>query len=206
MHFNVKVIGILRGVSEGDFSLIMEAAFEAGLDAIEITTNTPGAAGILSANRPRVASGKWLGMGTVRNVGEARRAIDAGAMFLVSPNFDGGVIRLARDARVPMVAGAFTPTEVYNAWAAGAEAVKVFPANRLGPVYIRDLKGPFDQIPLVAVGGVTAGNVAEYFAAGASAVAATSSLFGREALQTVDVKALQRNVRRFLESCPDSLK
>jgi len=206
LQLSARVIGILRGVSEREFPFIMEAAFEAGLDAIEVTTNTPGAAGIVSANLRRVPPGKWLGMGTVRKEEEAQQAIDAGAMFLVSPNVNEAVIQKARQARLPMIAGAFTPTEVYNAWAAGAGQVKVFPANRFGPNYLRDLKGPYDHIPLVAVGGVTVDNVADYFSAGASAVAATSALFGRDALRSVDLEALRNNIYRFLSSCSGTPK
>jgi len=119
-------------------------------------------------------------------------------MFLVTPNTDTRVIEYARANAVPVIAGALTPTEVYAAWSAGADLVKVFPCGALGPSYIRELLGPFDAIPLVAVGGVDLDNVREYFAAGARAVAATTALFGKSALEDRDLDAIARNVARFI--------
>lgn len=202
MKLTVPVIGILRGVTLSLFRETVHTAFEAGLQAIEITMNTPDAENLLSAVRPEVPEGKWLGMGTVRNRDEAERAVGAGAMFIVTPNTDREVIACAVSKGVPVVSGAFTPTEVYSAWSAGAQMVKVFPANAMGPRYIRDLLGPFDQIPLVAVGGVTPENIVEYFDAGAAAVAASTALFGRNALSGKDMNALAANVSKFLASCP----
>lgn len=202
MKLKVPVIGILRGVTQSLFRDIANTAFEAGLQAMEITMNTPDAEKILSSLRPGLPEGGWLGMGTVRNRDEAERAVGAGAMFIVTPNTDEEVITYALSKGVHVVAGALTPTEVYAAWSAGARMVKVFPANAFGPGYIRDLLGPFDRIPLVAVGGVTPENVREYFDAGAVAVAASTSLFGREAVVGKDMEALARNVRKFLAACP----
>lgn len=202
MKLTVPVIGILRGVTLSLFRKIVHAAFEAGLQAIEITMNTLDAENVLSAVRPEMPEGKWLGMGTVRNRDEAERAVGAGAMFIVTPNTDEEVIAYSQSKGVPVISGAFTPTEVYSAWSAGAQMVKVFPANAMGPRYIRDLLGPFDHIPLVAVGGVTPENMGEYFDSGAAAVAASTALFGREALSGKDMNALAANVRKFLAACP----
>jgi len=202
MKLTAPVIGILRGVTLSLFREIVHTSFEAGLQAIEITMNTPDAENVLSSVRPEIPEGKWLGMGTVRSRVEAERAIGAGAMFIVTPNTDREVIACALSNGVPVISGAFTPTEVYSAWSAGAQMVKVFPANALGSRYIRDLLGPFDHIPLVAVGGVTPENVGEYFYAGAAAVAASTALFGREALSGTDMNALAANVRKFIAACP----
>ncbi|MEJ2691020.1 MAG: 2-dehydro-3-deoxyphosphogluconate aldolase [Deltaproteobacteria bacterium] len=171
ISLTVPVIGILRGIDASFFNELMPACFEAGLDAIEVTVNTRDAFEIIAANRPMVPAGKLLGMGTVRNLAEARMAIDAGAMFLVSPNLDLKVIAHAAGRNVPTVAGSLTPSEIYDAWSKGAAMVKVFPCGAMGgPQYIRDLRGPFDDIPLVAVGSVERDNLARYFAAGAAAV------------------------------------
>ncbi len=197
-----EVIGILRGISPERFPGVMAASFAAGLMAIEVTMNTPGAEEIVRRARPQVPEGRLLGMGTVRDLAEARRAVAAGAMFLVSPNLDPQVIAYAKTQGVPMVAGALTPTEVYAAWKAGAAMVKVFPCAPLGPAYLRELLGPFDHLPLVAVGGVTAANVGEYFAAGAVAVGVGASLFGKEALASGDLAAVEASVADFLRRCP----
>jgi 2-dehydro-3-deoxyphosphogluconate aldolase/(4S)-4-hydroxy-2-oxoglutarate aldolase len=198
MDLAVPVIGILRGISGDFFGDLMDAAFGAGLQALEVTLNTDGAEAMIAAQRQRVPEGGWLGMGTVCNVRQARRAIDAGAMFLVTPNCDPDVIAHGAAADVPVVAGALTPTEVYNAWSAGAAMVKVFPCRPMGPGYIRDLLGPFDHIKLAAVGGVNAGNVNDFFAAGAHAVGVGTSLFGKEALARRRPDAIAANIRRFL--------
>ncbi len=202
---NVPVIGILRGIESDFFGKVMMASFEAGLNAIEITMNTHDAAGIIARFRNQVPPKKLLGAGTVRNLGEAKAAADAGAMYFVTPNTDVAVIRYAKDQNIPVVAGAFTPTEVYTAWNAGATMVKIFPCGPMGAAYIRDLKGPFEQIPMVAVGGVTYQNVADYFHAGASAVGVGTSLFGKEALRKHDLPALQAQVEMFTQCCIHTL-
>jgi 2-dehydro-3-deoxyphosphogluconate aldolase/(4S)-4-hydroxy-2-oxoglutarate aldolase len=202
MELVVPVIGILRGIDGDFFGDLMDAAFGAGLQALEVTLNTDGAEKMIAGQRHRVPEGKWLGMGTVCNVRQARQAIDAGAMFLVTPNCDPDVIAHAAVANIPVTAGALTPTEVYTAWSAGAAMVKVFPCGPMGPGYIRDLLGPFDRIKLVAVGGVNEGNVNDYFAAGAHAVGMGASLFGKEALARRRPDAINANIRRFLGTMP----
>lgn len=202
MQLDVPVIGILRGIDGDFFRALLPAAFGSGLTALEITMNTPGAAEIVSRCRPEVPPGKLLGMGTIRNVAEAESAIGAGAMFLVTPNTDPRVIELAKGRGIPVIAGAFTPTEVYTAWAAGADLVKVFPCGVVGPGYLRELRGPFDQIPLVAVGGVNLHNVGDFFAAGAVAVGVGNSLFGSAALAERDLAGLAANIRHFLAAIP----
>lgn len=206
MQLDVPVIGILRGVDPVFFSEIMTTSFAEGLQAIEVTMNTVGAEAMVAACRPAVPPGHWLGMGTIRNRQEAEKAVAAGAMFLVSPNFNPEVIAYAKDHGIPIIAGALTPTEVYAAWSAGADMVKVFPCSAFGPGYIKELLGPFDQIPLVAVGGVSVQNLGEYFAAGAKAVGVSSNLFGKEALQQRNLSLLAANVRNFVTTSVDRLK
>lgn len=201
MELNVPVIGILRGVDSGLFGEIMEVSFGAGLQAIEVTMNTAQAEQIVSRYRSAVKDDQLLGMGTIRNLDEAKRAIDAGAMFLVTPNLDLTVVEYARSQEIPIVSGAFTPTEVYRAWSGGADMVKVFPCGLLGPGYIRELLGPFDQVPLVAVGGVSLANLKQFFEAGARAVGVSTSLFGRQALEDRNLEKLKVNVGNFVECC-----
>jgi 2-dehydro-3-deoxyphosphogluconate aldolase/(4S)-4-hydroxy-2-oxoglutarate aldolase len=203
MELTTRVIGILRGISADFFGPLMDAAFKGGLQAIEVTLNTPQAEAMIAAQRPRVPQGRWLGMGTVCNLEMAKRAVDAGAMFLVTPNTEAAVIDFAVARGVPIVAGAFTPTEVYSAWASGADMIKVFPCTQLGPQYIRDLLGPLDKVPLVAVGGVTRENAGDYFKAGARAVGVGTSLFGSRAIAQKRPEDIVFNVKSFLE---DALK
>ncbi len=202
LQLKISVIGILRGISADYFGPLMQASFAGGLQAIEVTMNTPGAEEIISANRGNVPAGKYLGMGTIRNLEEAERAYEAGAMFFVTPNIDFDVIEFAGSKNIPVAVGGLTPTEVYRAWDAGAAMVKVFPCRALGgPQYIRELLGPFDHIPLVAVGGVTIENVAEYLQAGASGVGVGISLFGEQAVAAKDWDAVRQNVQQFVQHC-----
>ncbi|HIJ90348.1 MAG: hypothetical protein OEV89_06225 [Desulfobulbaceae bacterium] len=202
MELDVPVIGILRGVEGDFFGEVMQISFAAGLTAMEVTMNTPGAEQIVAAYRPAVPEGKLLGMGTIRTLEEARRAVGAGAMFLVTPNLDTRVIEYAKQEGVPIVAGALTPTEVYTAWSAGADLVKVFPCSAMGgPQYIKDLLGPFDHIRLAAVGGVSLANLGEYFAAGAAAVGVSTSLFGAKPLREKNLAPIGQNVKNFIEHC-----
>ncbi len=200
MQLDVPVIGILRGIGEAFFPHVMHASFEAGLQALEVTLNTPNALRIIESHRGNLPPGKILGMGTIRDAAEARQAIAAGAMFLVTPNTDLAVIEIACGHDIPVIAGAYTPTEVYQAWSAGAEMVKVFPCP--GPGYIKDLHGPFDEIDLVAVGGVSRENLTEYFTAGAAAVGIGDSLFGKAALKEQNEKAIHQSVKEYLERLP----
>ena len=202
MQLDVPVIGILRGIGAEVFGPLMQASFAAGLQAIEVTMNTLGAEEIVAANRDKVPAGKYLGMGTIRNLSEAERAYKAGAMFFVTPNVDPDVIGFAGSKNVPVIAGGLTPTEVYRAWEAGASMVKVFPCRSLGgPQYIRELRGPFDHVPLVAVGGVTRENVGEYLQAGITAVGVGVSLFGKQAVAAKDWVTVGKNVEQFIKRC-----
>ena len=202
MQLEVPIIGILREISAGFFAPLMQAAFGAGLQAIEITMNTEGAEEIVAANRAKVPPGKYLGMGTIRSVTEAERGAEAGAMFFVTPNYNPEVIKFAKRVNIPVIAGGLTPTEVYNAWQAGASMVKIFPCRALGgPQYIRELLGPFDNIPLVAVGGVSLDNLEEYLRAGVSGVGIGVPLFGHQAIIDEDLEAVSRNVATFVERC-----
>lgn len=198
MHLEMPLIGIVRGIDGDFFHDVMEVSFAAGLQALEITMNTVGAAGTVRRCRPDVPDGKLLGVGTIRNLAEAKIAIGAGAMFLVTPNTDTQVIEYAVDRDIPVITGAFTPTEVYDAWAAGAAMIKIFPCGAVGPAYIRELRGPFDHIPMVAVGGVTIENLKDYFRAGVVGVGVGSNLFGAEALVKKNLGKITANVGRFV--------
>lgn len=201
MRLDVPAIGILRGVDEAFFTDIMFASFEAGLSAIELTMNTKNADKIINNLAGKVPADKLLGMGTIRNLDEAKKAADAGAMFFVTPNLDMDVINFAVKKNVPLIVGALTPTEIYKARSEGADMVKVFPSGLYGPQYFKDLSGPFDDIPLVAVGGVNMNNLKDYFEAGAKAVGVSSALFGSHALKEKKLDHISENVKEFIREC-----
>ena len=200
---DVSVIAILRGVEKNFFKDIVQASFSVGLQAIEVTMNTRGVEEILKESVQMAPQGMLIGAGTVCSKGEAEKAIGSGAMFLVTPNFNKEVIEYGTAQKVPVVSGSLTPTEVYNSWQAGASMIKVFPCSAMGgPQYIRELLGPYDTLPLVAVGGVNNENMHEYFQAGVQAVGVSTALFGKEALAEKNINELTKNVKDFIGSIP----
>lgn len=177
-----KLIGIVRLDGASDFAAIARALHAGGMGCLEITLTTPGALdGIreISDSVPDVI----IGAGTVLDAEAARRAIRAGARFLVAPTASLEVVGVAKAEGVVSIPGALTPSEIYNVWAAGADLVKVFPASVGGPDYIRSLRGPLPQIPLAPTGGVTVENAGEFLRAGAAALCVGGWLVPKDAVQ-----------------------
>lgn len=190
------VVAIARRLAPADIPVIADALAAGGIRAFELTLNDPeddALRAIEAAARHAAAAGDLLaiGAGTVLSIEAATRAIDAGATFLVSPHLDGELVRWAADRGVPMLPGAATPTEVLGAWRAGAAAVKVFPASALGPQFLRELRGPFPDIPLQPTGGITLENAADYIRAGAIAIGMGSWLFAGGTPASVEDRARQ---------------
>jgi 2-dehydro-3-deoxyphosphogluconate aldolase / (4S)-4-hydroxy-2-oxoglutarate aldolase len=154
----------------------IEHLFQTGIRLVEITMDTASAVEILRSLQSGVPSGALLGAGTVTDVARAEAALAAGAAFLVTPNLNLDVIRLARTHGVPIMPGAMTPTEIWNAAAAGADYVKVFPASTLGPGFFREIRGPFAHIPLMATGGVNLDNAHDFIAFGVDALGVGGAL------------------------------
>jgi 2-dehydro-3-deoxyphosphogluconate aldolase / (4S)-4-hydroxy-2-oxoglutarate aldolase len=154
----------------------IEHLFQAGIRLVEITMDTANVVEILRSLQSDVPSDALLGAGTVTDVARAEAALAAGAAFLVTPNLDLDVIRLARAHGVAIMPGAMTPTEIWNAAAAGADYVKVFPASTLGPGFFREIRGPFAHIPLMATGGVNLDNAYDFVAFGVDALGVGGAL------------------------------
>jgi 2-dehydro-3-deoxyphosphogluconate aldolase / (4S)-4-hydroxy-2-oxoglutarate aldolase len=154
----------------------IEHLFQAGIRLVEITMDTPGAVDILESLRSHIPSDALLGAGTVTDVARLEAALAAGATFIVTPNLNLDVIRIAREHGVPIMPGAMTPSEIWNAAAAGADYVKVFPASTLGPGFFREIRGPFAEIPLMATGGVNLENARDFIAFGVDALGVGGAL------------------------------
>ncbi|MEV0248719.1 bifunctional 4-hydroxy-2-oxoglutarate aldolase/2-dehydro-3-deoxy-phosphogluconate aldolase [Nocardia sp. NPDC050712] len=165
-----RVLSVVRAPEIPDPVALAEALAGAGIRALELTFTTPGVLGYLSA--AGAAAGAVVGVGTVLHADQAAAAIDHGARFLVTPGIRAEVAAVAVARGIPVVMGAFTPTEVLTALDLGAAAVKIFPARALGPGYLKDLRGPFPDVALIPSGGVNAGNAAQFLASGAVAVTA----------------------------------
>ncbi|MYB77179.1 MAG: bifunctional 4-hydroxy-2-oxoglutarate aldolase/2-dehydro-3-deoxy-phosphogluconate aldolase [Chloroflexi bacterium] len=170
------MVMIIRGVPPAWAVPIGEALLAADVDVMEITLNTPCALDMIAALHDALGDRMAIGAGTVLSVADAENALAAGAEFFVSPHLDTEIVRFANEHDCMVVPGAFTPTEVFTALRAGAEIVKVFPANIVGPQFFRDLQGPFGQIPLLPTGGITMENAGTYIKSGALALGVGAGL------------------------------
>jgi 2-dehydro-3-deoxyphosphogluconate aldolase/(4S)-4-hydroxy-2-oxoglutarate aldolase len=189
---------VVRCESEAEALAGIRAVLAGGIKAVEITFTVPGAPGVIRRVKKELGESILLGAGTVLTPEQAEDAVDAGALYLIAPNTDEKVIGAAKRLGVPMIPGAFTPTEVVKAWDLGAYAVKVFPASLGGAAYIRALRAPLPHIPLVPTGGVDERTVGEFFRAGAFAVGAGGALFDRKRLQAQDYAGMTEVARRFM--------
>lgn len=195
----MPLVGILRGYSEVSVDGILGAAQQAGLTTMEITMNTDGAAGMIERAVQAYGVTMNIGAGTVCNVSDLEMALGAGAQFVVTPVLDEQIIAECRDRDIPVFAGAFTPTEIYRAWAIGASMVKVFPSEFLGPAYIKSVLAPLNQVQVMPTGGVSLDNMVDYWQAGARAFGMGSKLLHKEYIAAGDWSGLAAHFRRFCE-------
>jgi 2-dehydro-3-deoxyphosphogluconate aldolase/(4S)-4-hydroxy-2-oxoglutarate aldolase len=173
-----RVVAIGRALPSDQVERIAEGLVAGGIRAFEITLNSPDALSAISMLAERWGDRLLVGAGTVLDIDGAKRAADAGARFIVSPHTDPELVGWAVGRGLPVFPGAFSPTEILRAWNAGATAVKLFPASVAGPAFVREFRGPFRDIPLIATGGVTIESAPAFLAAGAAAVGLGSWLTG----------------------------
>ena len=185
----MPVIGILRNVPLPDIEAILPFYIKAGFTNMEVTMNSTGAEEMirhLSENYPSLN----IGAGTVCDKNDLKRAVKAGASFVVTPVVDEKVIKKCVKWGIPIFPGAFSPLEIYTASKYGATGVKVFPANHLGPSYIKDVLAPFQHLKLYPTGGVNLENISAYFKAGAKGLGMGGTLFLASFLETKDYENL----------------
>ena len=192
------VVAIVRFDRPEELVEAARAIKAGGVDVIEFTMTTPNALNIIAASAEEFGEEVLLGAGTVLDPETARAAILSGARYIISPTLNPQVIELCHRYGVIAVPGAFTPTEILTAWEMGADMVKVFPAAAMGPSYIKDILSPLPQVRLLPVGGVSVSNVAEFIKAGATAVAAGSSLVDKKAVAERDFARLAEIARQFV--------
>lgn len=174
------IIAVIRGDNAAQALDICRALQAGGVTACEIAMTTPGALKAIEKAVETVGQDCLVGVGTVLDAATATAAIHAGAAFIFAPTVDREVIDTAHRYDKPVVPGALTPTEILTAWSAGADLVKVFPANHFGPKYIKDIHGPLPQVKLTPTGGVDLKTAAEWIKAGAAALGVGSSLVNME--------------------------
>ena len=171
------VLGIIRGASHASIQGVLEACVSGGLKFVELTLNTENAFPLIESVSQQFSEEICVGAGTVLSLRDAKQAENVGAQFIVSPTLNIDVATYCLKKGLAYFPGALTPTEIEKSWSAGAAMVKVFPASQMGANYFNTVRGPFNELLLMAVGGVNASNAVEYLQAGASAVAIGGSLF-----------------------------
>jgi 2-dehydro-3-deoxyphosphogluconate aldolase/(4S)-4-hydroxy-2-oxoglutarate aldolase len=194
------VVGIIRNVSLEDVKQILPIFREAGLTTVEITMNTAGATEMIRYAVENESEGLNIGAGTVCTKDDLEAALEAGAQFIVTPVISKKVIKSCVKKNVPIFPGAFTPTEIYNAWTLGATMVKIYPATSLGPEYIRDLKAPMNQLKLLPTGGVSLENMSAFMRAGADGLGIGGQLFDKKMIREKDWDALKNHFLQFVKN------
>lgn len=170
------LLAVIRGPSP-ELTLEMVAALVAGgVYGIEITYSTPEAAGVVKALHNQHGEGVLLGMGTLTKPDQVAEAKEAGAQFIVSPHYDDELAQAMVSSGLGVMIGALTPSEIVQAYRRGSDIVKIFPGSLGGPAYMKAIRGPLPEIPMMPTGGVEVDNIADWFAAGAVAVGAGSNL------------------------------
>ena len=196
LYHQAPIIGNIRGKPKDLILKIAKAYQEAGLTNLEITMNTEEVQNILTTLRKDFPNLN-IGAGTVCNEQDLERAVQAGAQYIVTPILEEQVIRKAVGQKIPIFPGAFTPSEIYKAWQLGAAAVKVFPASQLGPSFVKEVRGPLDNIKLIPTGGVNLTNLTAYFKAGAFGVGMGSCLWDKSFIQQRDFEGLTKHFRKI---------
>jgi 2-dehydro-3-deoxyphosphogluconate aldolase/(4S)-4-hydroxy-2-oxoglutarate aldolase len=193
------LVAIIRADSSEQLVQVARALYEGGIDVIEVTFTVPNAVEVLSAVKKYLGQQILLGAGTVLDPETARTALLAGAQFLVSPTVNLEVIKLALRYDRLVMPGAYTPTEILTAWEAGADVIKVFPADIGGPPYLKALKGPLPQVRLMPTGGVNLQTLPEFLKAGACAVGLGSSLVEKDAVERGDMARIRDLARQYVD-------
>jgi 2-dehydro-3-deoxyphosphogluconate aldolase/(4S)-4-hydroxy-2-oxoglutarate aldolase len=197
---NPGIIAVVRAQKTEQVIPLSEALVAGGVVAIEITMTTPNAIAAIREARAKLDHRAVVGVGTVLDTTTCRAAIDAGAEFVVTPVCRTELVAIAHAADRPIMLGAVTPTEAQNAHEAGADFVKIFPADNLGPAYIKAIRAPLPHLRIVPTGGVDVHNVADFLKAGCAALGVGSSLVSAKLLQEENWRELTRRAGQFVEA------
>ena len=194
----VPIVGIIRNLSFDTIEKILPIYLSAGLTTIEITMNTQAAEEIIRFAADKYKGQLNVGAGTVCNTDELDMAIRAGSQFIVTPILDPDVVRTCVSKNIPVFPGAYTPTEIYQAWKLGASMVKVYPATSLGPEYIKDVKAPLNKIKLMPTGGINLDNIQTFIKAGADGLGIGSQLFDKTLIKDENWEGLELHFKQYV--------
>ena len=194
----LPIIGIIRGLSREKIEKTLQLYYAAGFGNVEITMNTPDALSIIQWLNKEFGEKMNIGAGTVCTLDDFDKAVGAGAQFIVSPIVNTDLIRACVASKIPSFPGAFSPTEIYQAWQAGASMVKVFPAT-LGSIdYIKQVRGPLNTIKLLPTGGITVDNLTEFLKAGASGFGIGGEIFDKKLIMANQWEQLSEKMKAFV--------
>lgn len=195
----VGIVPVVRASSPKQAVQAAEAVFAGGIPIVEVTMTVPGAIEVIAQLARNMAPDVLIGAGTVLDAESAQRCLAAGAEFLVSPGFDRATVELAKKHGILVMAGALTPTEVITAWKAGSDFVKIFPCGAVGGAkYIKALKAPLPQIPMVPTGGVNLDTAADFIRAGAEALGIGGELVSAVALASGHLYEITEAARKYV--------
>jgi len=192
------VVAVIRLKDPARLRAVVDALAEGGVRALEITMTVPRAIELIGEIAPTLPGEFLLGAGTILDADTTRRAIEAGARFIVSPVYRQEVVDAAHAMDVPAMPGCFTPTEILTAWDAGADVIKVFPATALGPGYLKDVRAPLPQVKLMPTGGVSVDNAGDWIRAGAVALGVGTALVDAKAVAAGNYGVIADNARRII--------
>jgi 2-dehydro-3-deoxyphosphogluconate aldolase/(4S)-4-hydroxy-2-oxoglutarate aldolase len=192
------VVAIIRMPDPAALRAVVDALVEGGVRALEVTMTVPRAIELIEEIAPTLPSDFLFGAGTLLDAETVRRAVGAGAQFIVSPVFRREVVKAAHDEGVPVMPGCFSPTEILDAWDMGADIIKVFPATSVGPGYLKDIRGPLPHVKLMPTGGVSIDNVGDWLRAGAVAVGVGSAVVDTKAIAAKQFHVIADNARRMV--------
>lgn len=193
----MPVIGIMRNFKQDDIENILPLFADSGLNTIEVTINSPGAFESIKFAIEQYSKRLNIGAGTVCTVNDLESALNAGAQFIVTPIVNLEIIEQCRQSGVPIFAGAYTPTEIFKAWSAGADMVKVFPMIGNAVEYIKAVRGPLPQVKLLPTGGINLENCTSFFEAGSHGIGMGGQLFDKNYINNKDWPALADHFASF---------
>lgn len=197
---NPGIIAVVRAEKQEQVLPLSEALLAGGVIAIEITMTTPNAIEAIREAAAKLGDRALIGVGTVLDVDTCKRAIEAGAQFVVTPIMRPAIAEAAHALNKPVMLGAYTPTEAQLAYEAGADFIKIFPAEGLGTNYIKSLRAPLPHLNIVPTGGVDLHNVGDFLKAGCAALGVGSSLVPKKLLQEANWVELTRLAKAFVEA------
>ena len=195
-----KAVAVVRLSDSSKMIRVAEAIYKGGVSAIEITTSVPNAIEVIKNASKEIGSYMNVGVGTVLNAETAQQAIDAGARYVVSPFYKKEILETAHRNGIPVMPGAFTPTEIQTAYEAGADVIKIFPADVVGMAFFKGVLAPMPYLKLMPTGGVTLANAGDWIKSGACAVGVGTALLDKKAIAEENYSILTDNAKVLMES------